>query len=307
MKKSIFFWCYQPRYKKEKKEGKELLPFAEQAIIYAKNDGLEGIEILPGRELMSEDGREYAKVLRERLDKEGIECACYSYGISMLNDPKYALSELLKSVDIAKTLGSPFLHHTFQVSFSFKGVPKELTFYQNAEKIFVDIGKEVAYYAGENGLDCIYEDQGYFVNTVDRMGGLINKIDMSNTGFCLDMGNSLFYDVKPESFAGAFAPIIKHVHVKDYILNTSPDRPSGSWDGTISGNWLKNCIVGTGIVEMQKIFRIILSQGYDGYFSLENQDAVSTLTDEQGDAAIAKSFENIQRAYDRAFESVNRN
>lgn len=304
MKKSIFYSCFSPRYNMEKAAGKELLPFPEQVIKYAKNDGLEGIEMLPAGDLFSDHGAEYAKKVRQLLDSEGIACACYSYGISMLNDPAYALDQMKRSVDIAKELGSPYLHHTFQCTFRRDDLPKELTVYKNAEKLFVDFGKEVAYYAGEKGLECIYEDQGYFLNTVERLGELISKIDMPNTGVCLDIGNSLFYDVLPESFAGAFAAITKHVHVKDYVRLTSAAYPGKGWDSTISGNWLKNCIPGTGIVNMEKIFSILLSAGYDGYFSLENQDAIYNLSKESADAEIAEAFNNIQRAYDRAKASL---
>ena len=128
MKKSIFYGCYHPRDDKDKKAGKELLPFTEQAIKYAKEDGLEGIEILPSNDLSASDGVEYAKVLRDRLDKEGIECSCFSHGLSMLYDPKQALVELKNCVDVAKILGSPFFHHTFQVSFK-RDVPKDLSVY----------------------------------------------------------------------------------------------------------------------------------------------------------------------------------
>ena len=55
MKRSLFYSCYVPRYEKDKKEGKELLPYVEQAIKYAKTDGYEGIEILPSGELTGEN------------------------------------------------------------------------------------------------------------------------------------------------------------------------------------------------------------------------------------------------------------
>lgn len=304
MKKSMFCSIYYPRYRMEQAQGKELLPYPEQAIIYAKNDGCQGIEMLPCGDLFSDHGVEYAKKVREIHDREGIPCVCYSYGISYFPDPEYALKQMKTSVDIAKELGSPFLHHTFQCSLNMNVLPAEYTVYSNVEKLFVEFGKEIAYYAGERGLSCIYEDQGFFVNTVDRLGSLISKIDMPNTGVCLDIGNSLFYDVPAEAFAGAFAKLIKHVHVKDYIINESAAYPGKGWDYTISGKWLKNCLPGTGAVNMERIFSILLSEGYDGFFSLENQDYIGGLTDEYKDSEIIDSYNAMQKAYDNAKASL---
>ena len=304
MKKSMFCGIYGPRYRMDKASGKELLPDVEQFIIYAKNDGCEGIEMLPYGELYSDHGVEYAKRVREVHEREGIPCSCYSYGISYFPDPKRALEQMKTSVDIAFELGSPYFHHTFQCALSQKDVPAEFTVYPNSEKLFVDFGKEIAYYAGEKGLTCIYEDQGYYINTVERLGNLISKIDLPNTGVCLDIGNSLFYDTYPEVFAGAFAHLVKHVHVKDYIVNESSACPGIGWDASVSGKWLKNCLPGAGVVNMEKIFRILLSAGYDGFYSLENQDCIAGFSDKHADSEIIESYKNMQKAYDNAKASL---
>lgn len=304
MKRSLFYFCYVPRYEKDKKEGKALLPYLEQAIKYTKADGYEGIEILPSGELTGANSVEYAKKLRQMLDTEGVECSCFSYGGSMLNDPKEALVTFKKYVDAAAELGTPYFHHTFQCSFNRQVLPKELTVYENAEKIFADLGREIAYYAGEKGLTCIYEDQGRFVNTVDRMGELIHKIGLPNVGVCLDVGNALDNDVLPEAYAGAFAAITKHVHIKDAIRSNADVCPGEGWSASTSGIWYKYCVPGTGVVDLERIFNILLSAGYDGYFSLENQNATYNLTEAQADSDIAVAFKNIERAYNRAKASV---
>lgn len=304
MKKSIFYFCYLHRYAVEQAKGKELLPLYEQVIKYAAADGLDGIEILPEYQLVEEGGLDYAKKLKDLLDSEGVVCSCVSRGISALPDVKEAIKHLKYAVDLTKILGAPFLHHTFQGTFNMNDLPKDLTVYHNAEKHFVEMAREVAYYAGEQGLDCIYEDQGFFVNSPERLGELIHKIDMYNIGVCLDVGNSLFYDIPAEAFAGQFAPIIKHVHIKDYIKSEAASCPGRDWDRTISGNWLKNCLPGTGIVNLEKIFNILLSAGYDGFYSLENQDSVYNHSQEWADMEIGEAFNNVQHIYDRAAASL---
>lgn len=311
MKKSFFHGTYYREYREELKENKTDLTYLFRSVDYAKRDGFQGIEVLPIFEFMKGDGTEFAddyldvaKRFREKMDKEGIKASCFSFGVSVLNDPDYARRVMKKSADVAAIVGSPYLHHTFQCSLSHNNIRPENTFYQGAEKTFVEFGREIAEYAGEKGLECIYEDQGYYVNTVERLGSLIAAIDMPNTGVCLDVGNSFFYDVLPESFAGAFASIIKHVHIKDYIKNDSAIKPGNGWDRTISGSWLRNCVPGTGIVNFEKIFSILLEAGYDGFFSLENQNALDNISNAAAIKEIGVAMNNIERIYNKVLKTV---
>lgn len=312
MKKSFFQSVYYREYKNEVESGKKVKPYIQSAIEYGKRDGFDGIEVLPSFELMAPSGYEFAddykdqaKIIREKLDEEGMVCSCFSFGEDMLSNEDYARRVLHQSVEIAEILGSPFVHHTFQCSFAAKNVKPSQSYYQGAEKVFVEIGKEIAEYAGEHGIECIYEDQGLFLNTVDRLGSLLAKIDMPNTGVCLDCGNSLFYDVLPESFAGAFASLVKHVHIKDYIKNDSLAKPGKGWDRTVSGSYLRNCLVGTGIVNFEKIISILLSAEYDGFYSLENQNCLENMSDESAISEIKGSMDNLEFIYNRAKSALN--
>lgn len=312
MKKSYFSSVYYPEYAEEIKNGKTNLPYYQRVIEYGKRDGFQGIEVLPTFELMKGQGLEFAddykdqaKIIREKLDKEGMVCSCFSFGLNMLSNEEYALRVLRQSAEIAEILGSPFIHHTFQCSFSTKNVKPEESYYQGAEKVFVELGRAIAEYAGERGIECLYEDQGVYLNTVDRLGSLMSKIDMPNIGVCLDCGNSLFYDILPENFAGAFASLVKHVHIKDYINNTSTSRPGRGWDSSVSGVWLRNSVIGTGVVNFEKIFSILLSAGYDGFYSLENQNAIDNVSTESASEEIRTSMKNAEFLYNRAKASLD--
>lgn len=312
MKKSYFSSVYYREYAGELASGKTNLPYYQRVIEYGKRDGFQGIEVLPTFELMKGQGLEFAddykdqaKRIREKLDKEGMVCSCFSFGLNMLSNEDYAFRILRQSADVAEILGSPYVHHTFQCSFAAKNVLPEESYYQGAEKTFIDLGRAVAEYAGERGLECIYEDQGVYINTVDRLGSLMAKINMPNVGVCLDCGNSLFYDVSPETFAGAFASLVKHVHIKDYIKNTSPFCPGKGWDSSVSGVWLRNSIIGTGVVNFEKIFSILLSAGYDGFYSLENQNALDNLSDVSAIDEIRISMKNAEFLYNRAKASLD--
>ncbi len=283
MKKSCFLISYEDYIQTEKTIG---------LIKRAKNDGFGAIEPYDSADFFENpDYLDYAKEVREELDREGMKCSCFSIGINMLKDPSAAVERLKKCVDIAHILGAPFLHHTMELALSFKGLPV----YQQVEKIFADVSRTVAEYAGEKGMDCIYEDQGFLINTVERLGSLISRINMPNTGVCLDVGNALFYDVAPEDYAGAFAPLIKHVHVKDYIRKTT--YPGKGWYRSIMGNYLYEAPIGHGVVDFEKIMTILLDYDYDGYYSLEGGGIPGNVED-----GIRRSMETLEYYYECAKE-----
>lgn len=165
--------------------------------------------------------------------------------------------------------------------------------------MFVELGRAIAEYAGERGIECLYEDQGVYLNTVDRLGSLMSKIDMPNIGVCLDCGNSLFYDILPESFAGAFASLVKHVHVKDYLRKKT--YPGKDWFRTISGDYLFATPIGHGVVDFEKVMTILLKAGYDGYFSLEGGGIT-----EDPQKGVIRSMETLEYYFDRAVENINK-
>ncbi len=288
MKSSVFLCSYQDYWRQN-----DLKTIFE----YAKRDGFEAVE--PGyiHELRGPNGLENAKSVKETADKLGLVFSCFSQGISLLDrDLKEAVQELKRCVDLAKALGSPYFHHTFQLA----NTHNKLPLFDTHKKVFIDVAKEVAYYAGEKGIECLYEDQGFLMNTPERMCELLNEVDLPNTGICLDLGNALFYDLLPETYAGIFISHIKHVHAKDYIQKSVETlATTDGWYPTISGNSLRGTVLGHGVVNFEKIFSVLLMGGYDGYYSLEYDGIEETLK------SVSQSLKNMQIYYDRAYKKIN--
>lgn len=237
---------------------------------YLKRDGFDGGE--PDHYAFYRRGEnqlEAAKKLRERFDAEGVACPCYSRGMTIVEKGAEESIKLLKeSVDVAEALGAKNLHHTLQNSFHSPKIP----LWQKHVDLMVNVCREVAYYAGEKGINCIYEDQGYYVNTPDRLGEILSKIDLPNTGICLDTGNAYWNDIDPLGYASMLAPFVKHVHVKDILVkpfDKVPPHASG-WYRTGENNLVRQIIVGHGVIDFEAIFSILMLAGYDGYYSVES-------------------------------------
>ena len=63
---------------------------------------------------------------------------------------------------------------------------------------------------------------------------------------------------------------------------------------------MRNCLVGTGVVNFEKILSILLAAGYDGFYSLENQNCLENMSSESAIAEISTSMDNLEFIYNRA-------
>lgn len=235
-----------------------------KSVEQLKNEGFDAVEPISLRNFWDDSVAVYnAEKIKEKVLELGMTVSCYSLAVNMLSDPN-AKELLKKTTDLAAAMGAPYLHHTMQLKMTHTNLPP----YQSVEPVFVEMSREAAEYAGEKGITCIYEDQGFLINTPDRLDSLISKVNMPNTGVCLDVGNSLFYDIPAEEYAGRFASIIKNVHIKDYLYKTTPPG-ADKWHRTINGNYLMDCPVGHGAVNFERIFTLLVKENYDGFFSLE--------------------------------------
>ena len=290
MKTSVFLISYKEHWNSPGKNIKTTLELVKQ-------NGFDAAEPCYAHELKGPEGSENAKGVKDTAERLGIDFSCFSHGINLLDRERDEVVQELKwCVDMAKVLGAPYLHHTFQLTCSQKNLP----LYNKYKNTFVDIAKEVAYYAGENDIECIYEDQGYLMNTPERMCELLHEVNLPNTGICLDVGNALFYDTEPEVYAGILSSYVKHVHIKDYLRKPLEMLPSKKgWSSSISGNGLRGTIIGHGAINFEKVFSVLLLGGYDGYFSLEYEGKEDTLP------AVVESLNNMKYFYDRAYKKIN--
>ncbi|MPM86940.1 hypothetical protein SDC9_134033 [bioreactor metagenome] len=266
------------------------MTFTEE-IDYAKASGLSAIEPFPVQEFATPDVVA-AKRLKEYAEKQGIDICCFSYAVSVVGeDCRTQIENLKRYADVAAALGSPYLHHTIYpvLSHDFKKMP-----FKQLLKRAVDSIREVYDYAEQTGVKCIYEDQGYIFNGCERFDALLNEVNR-DIGLVADLGNILFVGETPEEFVGHFAPYISHVHVKDYLFKSGNGLyPGEEWYNTRNGDYLRGTVVGHGTVDFEKILKIPLSTGYEGYYSMEYDG----LEDAMQASKIGQR--NIKRYYEAA-------
>lgn len=257
-----------------------------EMVDYAVEHGIHQLETLNILELSTPD-LEFARKLRAYADAKGVSFPCVSVGIDLVNnDRQEAIEAVKRYADIAKILGSPYLHHTIALNFSDPELAArnyEL-FYQRG----VAAVREIFDYAASLGIRTIYEDQGFIFNGKENFTRFLQEVDR-NVGVVADFGNIQFVDEDVEHFIPAVARQIVHVHVKDYQVTDSSTRSILPGEYTSrGGRYLGCCLAGQGSVHMDAAFKALQAIGYRGAVSLEG-DPIGP--DEE--ASFCKNLETI--------------
>lgn len=262
-----------------------------EMVDYAAAHGITKLETLNILDLSTPD-LEVARDLKAYADSKGISFPCVSVGLSLVDDDREErIEEAKRFADIAKILGSPYLHHTIALNFS---EPQKIA--ENFELYYqrgIAAVREIFDYAATLGIRTIYEDQGFVFNGKGTFERFLQDVER-NVGVVADFGNIQFVDENVEDFIPAFADHIVHVHAKDYIVTPGSSREKRADEYTSKGgNYLLGCLVGAGSVHTTAAFEALKTIGY--------QDAVSLESDPIGpdeEASFRKNLETVTRYMD---------
>ena len=241
----------------------------EETARYARAHGLDGVEFYCDAvaNVSSIPTVEAAREVKRVLDAYGLPMVCVSTAYDAVRCPD-AVGSMQKYLEIAAALGSPYMHHTLLISPANGDTEDEI---MRKIDLAADAAVKIANAARELGLTCIYEDQGRYVNGRERFGYFFNRVKSraANVGVCADLGNILYADETPEDFLDSVRADIKHVHVKDYLHKSVKSSPGKYWKPTHGGAFLRNTMIGHGVVDLPRCMDILKEIGYDGYFALE--------------------------------------
>lgn len=282
MKLSAFLLSYDAHYRAGMS--------SRQIVDKALSQGFQAIEPFSAPDLVTVA---QAADLGQYVRDQGSTISCYSICADLVTrDRDTVLADMKNRIDMAAAMGSPYYHHTIfpRLSLSQYGDASYHEIFRRAMQVL----PELCSYAQDKGVLCIYEEQGLFFNGCNSVLRLTEALGDAPFGLVADLGNILFVDERPESFIGLFADKIVHVHCKDYLLKSGNEGwPGREWYMTRSGNFLRETIPGHGIIEYQKVFRLLQQIQYKGWYSVE----YSAL--EPHDIAIPLAMENLQRIYDQ--------
>lgn len=204
-----------------------------------------------------------AEKIRAYADSKGVSFPCFSVFVEFASDAE-TTQKLKGYADVAKILGSPYLHHTIVGEFENceKILPYKEEYYQKG----VAAVREVYDYAESIGIKTIFEEQGYVFNGISGFGRFLNDV---NREVCVvaDFGNIYESNDDLLAFIDAFGDRVVHAHIKDVILKD--ENSDGKGFSTLSGKFMYAAEVGKGIVKIKEAVDALKKAGYDGYYGLE--------------------------------------
>jgi len=206
---------------------------------------------------------EAAKRIKEYADSKNIKFSCFSV-FTHFAAGEENIKKLKGYADVAKILGSPYLHHTIVGEFadSSKVLPNKDELFESG----VEAVREVYDYAESIGVKTIFEEQGYIFNGVKGFGEFIDAVQR-DIGVVADFGNIYESGDDLLDFLKAYAPKVAHAHLKDVYLKEA--NADGTGLDSLSGKYMYEAPVGKGVVNFKEAIKILKDSGYNGYYGLE--------------------------------------
>jgi inosose dehydratase len=119
---------------------------------------------------------------------------------------------------------------------------------------------------------------GTYIETADEIEQLAERMDPELVGLCLDTGHFCFGGADPAASIRAFAPLVRHVHVKDcrVAVRDAVAARGGPLDEAVGGGVF--CPLGAGDAGIEESLAALQDVGYSGWIVVE-QDQLLTSED----------------------------
>lgn len=220
-----------------------------EIITFASDLGFDGIEM---RGILSElfvpaiDELSPAKIeaTKQRLSKLKLAIPCLTSSCN-LNDEN-VLEAAKAYVDTASAIGAPYLRLLGDAGPAPEGGV--------SLKIVIPNLADIADYAKTKGVMPLIETNGFFAKT-RVLAALIKDIGKGNVGVLWDVHHPYrFFGESPAYTLNNIGPYIKHVHIKDSVME---------------GKSVRYKMLGEGNVPVSEAVKALNASGYDGFYSLE--------------------------------------
>lgn len=243
-------------------------------ILKAAELGFDGIEFANCGELEISD-KAYAEEIKKECDKYGLEITALVFHANFISgcngEIDAEIERVKKIVDVAEVLGVKTIRHDAALE-----AGKYETF-ENALPIIARGCREVTEYAQKKGIATMVENHGTFVQESKRMEKLFNAVDHPNFSLLVDIGNFMCVDEECLSAVNRLASMAGYAHVKDFYFKSANDGEIEDYFATESGNYLKSCILGYGVVPVLDCLKSLKNAGFDGCVSIEYDGSDETI------------------------------
>ncbi len=141
------------------------------------------------------------------------------------------------------------------------------------EDRIVEAFAEPVEYAKKRGMTLLLENEhACFIGTGAEAARIAKRVDSPHFQLVWDPGNAFYAEEKPfPDGYEAVKPWLKHIHIKDAVLASTPHGVQPQW-----------CVIGEGEIDYVGHFSALKRDGYNGFLSLETHYIPKTGSGENG-------------------------
>jgi inosose dehydratase len=125
------------------------------------------------------------------------------------------------------------------------------------------------------GFDVVlHPHAGTYIETADEIGRVLDRLDASLVGLCLDTGHFCFGGADPVRAADTYRELIRHVHLKDCrmtVLKEIVDEGKALDEALARGVF---CPLGEGDAGIDAVVDTLRHTGYSGWLVVEQDQAL---------------------------------
>jgi inosose dehydratase len=122
----------------------------------------------------------------------------------------------------------------------------------------------------------LHPHAGTYVETADEIARVMDRIDPSLLGLCLDTGHFRFGGADPAKAADDYRDLIRHVHIKDcrtQVMDDVKAEGKGLEEALSRGVF---CTLGEGDAGIDRVLEALRRNGYSGWLVIEQDQALRT-------------------------------
>ncbi len=231
-----------------------------KAVGYFKNLGISGIEIRALNGVMNPCemecfSKENELDTKKYLRANGMRLVCLDTSCKFDNNEfaTKSIPEGKVAIDVASRMEIPYIR-VFGNKIPEIGEENR----DEAEAHMINSLRELADYAEKKNVKVLLETHGNVCNIENIKNTVEALSDHKGFGILWDIAHSdTYYKENIEEFYALIKPLLCHIHLKDHIR--LPDHQKDIKD------------IGEGEIPIEKIVKMLLDDGYDGYFSFEHE------------------------------------
>ena len=165
------------------------------------------------------------------------------------------------------------------------------------ERLIANLHRAAEICRAEGFEAVLHPHAGTYVETADEIARVMDRIDPSLVGLCLDTGHFRFGGADPTRAADDYRELIRHVHIKDCrtaVMDEVKTEGKGLEEALSRGVF---CQLGTGDSGIETVIETLRRNEYDGWLVIEQDQFLRASDTPESVVAVQRANRDYLRRF----------